>query len=106
MIRVLVKKKKESFAEICVQGHAMYDDYGKDIVCAGASTIFITTVNAILRFNDKAIVVEQKKDLVCLKVLRTSEIIKVLLDNMIDLFSELSLKYPKNITIREDELNE
>ncbi len=106
MIRVLVKKKKESFAEICVQGHAMYDDYGKDIVCAGASTIFITTVNAILRFNDKAIVVEQKKDLVCLKVLRTSEIIKTLLDNMIDLFSELSLKYPKNITIREDELNE
>ena len=106
MIRVLVKKKKESFVEICVQGHAMYDDYGKDIVCAGASTIFITTVNAILRFNDKAIVVEQKKDLVCLKVLRTSEIIKTLLDNMIDLFSELSLKYPKNITIREDELNE
>ncbi len=106
MIRVLVKKKKESFAEICVQGHAMYDDYGKDIVCAGASTIFITTVNAILRFNDKAIVVEQKKDLVCLKVLQTSEIIKTLLDNMIDLFSELSLKYPKNITIREDELNE
>ena len=106
MIRVLVKKKKESFAEICVQGHAMYDDYGKDIVCAGASTIFITTVNAILRFNDKAIVVEQKKDLVCLKVLQTCEIIKTLLDNMIDLFSELSLKYPKNITIREDELNE
>ena len=106
MIRVLVEKKKESFAEICVQGHAMYDDYGKDIVCAGASTIFITTVNAILRFNDKAIVVEQKKDLVCLKVLQTSEIIKTLLDNMIDLFSELSLKYPKNITIREDELNE
>ena len=106
MIRVLVKKKKESFAEICVQGHAMYDDYGKDIVCAGASTILITTVNAILRFNDKEIVVEQKKDLVCLKVLRTSEIIKTLLDNMIDLFSELSLKYPKNITIREDELNE
>ena len=106
MIRVLVKKKKESFAEICVQGHAMYDDYGKDIVCAGASIIFITTVNAILRFNDKAIVVEQKKDLVCLKVLQTSEIIKTLLDNMIDLFLELSSKYPKNITVREDEYNE
>ena len=106
MIRVLVKKKKESFAEFCVQGHAMYDDYGKDIVCAGASTIFITTVNAILRFDKQAIVVDQKKDLVCLKILKTNEIIEKLLENMIDLFSELSLKYPKNISIREDELHE
>ena len=106
MIRVLVKKKKESFAEVCVQGHAMYDDYGKDIVCAGASTIFITTVNAILRFDKQAIVVDQKKDLVCLKILKTNEIIEKLLENMIDLFSELSLKYPKNISIREDELHE
>ena len=61
MIRVLIKKRKGNFEEIQILGHAMYDDYGKDIVCAGASTIFITTVNAILRFNKKAINVEEKK---------------------------------------------
>ena len=106
MIRVLIKKKKGNFGEICVFGHAMYDDYGKDIVCAGASTIFITTVNAILRFNKQAIDVQQETDLVCLKILQTSEIIDILLENMVDLFLELSSKYPKNITVREDEYNE
>ncbi len=106
MIRVLIKKRKGNFEEIQILGHAMYDDYGKDIVCAGASTIFITTVNAILRFNKKAINVEEKKDFVCMQVLQSNEIITILLDNMVDLFVELSSKYPKNITVREDEYNE
>ena len=31
-----------------VKGHANYDDFGKDIVCASVSSIVITTVNAIV----------------------------------------------------------
>ena len=50
MIKVIIKKNS-----ITVDGHAMYDDYGKDIVCAGASSILITTVNAILKFDNEAL---------------------------------------------------
>ena len=41
-----------------------------------------------------------------MQVLQSNEIITILLDNMVDLFVELSSKYPKNITVREDEYNE
>ena len=50
MIKVNIKKN-----HIEIKGHAMYDDYGKDIVCASISSIAITTVNAILRLDEKAL---------------------------------------------------
>lgn len=49
MIKIKVKKDEEIIREISINGHALYDDYGKDIVCASVSSIVITTVNAILR---------------------------------------------------------
>lgn len=102
MIRILIKKKHDKIIEIQILGHAMYADYGKDIVCAGASSIFITTVNAILKFSKEAISIDMKKDKVCLKKLEENEIVDKLLENMTELFQELSVTYPKNITIRED----
>ena len=35
--------------------HAMYDDFGKDIVCSSVSSIVITTVNAIERIDNESI---------------------------------------------------
>ena len=40
--------------KITIKGHANYSD-SLDIVCASCSSIMYTTVNAILRFNEKAI---------------------------------------------------
>ena len=42
---------KENKDEIVISGHANYEDYGKDIVCASISSIAITTVNAIVEFD-------------------------------------------------------
>ena len=39
MIKVEVTKK-----DISIAGHAMYDDYGKDIVCAAVSSVITTSV--------------------------------------------------------------
>ncbi len=106
MIRIDIKKKKDNFITITLKGHAMYDDYGKDIVCAGVSSILITSVNGILKFDKNALNVNQKKDEVELKILKNDLITKNLLNNMIELFYELKENYPENITIREDEKNE
>lgn len=106
MIRVFIKKEKDNFVNITLSGHAMYDDYGKDIVCAGASSILITSVNGILKFDRNALRVIEKKDEVEINVLKNDIITKNLLENMIELFYELKENYPKNITIREDEKNE
>ena len=73
----------------------MFDDYGKDIVCASVSSIVITTVNAIERIDREAIsYIEEPFDL---KVLYDNEIVYELLDNMISLLKELGQSYPKNI---------
>ena len=105
MIRVLIKKKKGNFAEIQILGHAMYDDYGKDIVCAGVSSVVTTSVNAILKLREDSIFFEEGSTLT-ISVLKEDEITNALLENMIDLLSELAESYPKNIKIKEDRTND
>ena len=100
MISVKTTKENGFYKKIAILGHAMYDDYGKDIVCAGVSTILTTTVNAILKFNNQAIELSQEKDIV-LTVLSEDEVTSKLLENMVDLLYELEESYPKNIAIRK-----
>ncbi len=78
----------------------MYDDYGKDIVCASVSSILTTTVNACLSFDKEAVKYEQKEDEFVLSIIKEDAITKKLIDNMLHLFNELSNDYPKNIRIK------
>ena len=97
MIRVLVKKN-----HIKISGHAMFDEYGKDIVCAAASSIVITTINGILRLDDKAIKYNLNKDELSVDILREDRFTKTLILNMIDLLKELEKNYGKNIKVNEE----
>ncbi|MCL6456488.1 MAG: ribosomal-processing cysteine protease Prp [Gorillibacterium sp.] len=49
MIRVLIERSKadDVILSFQVEGHANYANLGKDIVCAGVSTVTVGTVNAI-----------------------------------------------------------
>lgn len=96
MIKVRIKKN-----EIIVSGHANYDVYGKDIVCASVSSIVITTVNAIIRIDSSAISYEEIDGL-DIKILKNNEIVKKLIDNMVDSLDELQKNYPKNIIITRE----
>lgn len=94
MIKVNITDKK-----ITIKGHAGYDEYGRDIVCASASSIAITTINAILSFDSEAINYEEKKDELIINVLKNDKITKTLLNNMISLFGELASQYEENIKV-------
>ncbi|MGP5430601.1 ribosomal-processing cysteine protease Prp [Enterococcus malodoratus] len=48
MIKATFKKLNDSFIEYEVTGHAHYAESGKDIICAGVSTLFITITNQLL----------------------------------------------------------
>ena len=98
MIKVYREQNK-----IIIKGHADYDDYGKDIVCASVSSIVITTVNAILEIYRDAVIYKEEKDILTIELLKQDEIIIKLINNMINLLKELSNNYPKNIKVREDE---
>jgi len=98
MIKVSIEKNNNKIEKITMSGHAKYADYGKDIVCSAASSILITTVNAILKINEKAITVKEDDDVV-LNVINHDDVTDKLINNMIDLLEELESQYKKNIKI-------
>ena len=55
MIQVRIEKENAKYKKIKIIGHAMYDDYGKDIVCSACSSIITTTVNGILSIDNNNI---------------------------------------------------
>ena len=94
MIKVSIKED-----EILIKGHAMFDDFGKDIVCASVSSIAITTINAIIEFDNTSIDVSQNDGYLKIDILKHNKNVDILISNMIKLFEELEMKYPNNIKI-------
>ena len=102
MIKVNVKRQNNKVYEIVIKGHAEYDDYGKDIVCAAVSSMAITTVNGIISL-DESIDYEENNGFLKIRVLKDTEINNKLLDNLVNLLGELVMQYPENIEIRNED---
>lgn len=98
MIKVHIKDK-----EIIITGHAGFDEYGKDIVCASVSSIVITSINAALKIEEKSIKFKEEQDKLTINILSDNKNILIIIENMIDLLEELSLTYKKNIKIIKEE---
>ena len=94
MIKISIKED-----EILIKGHAMFDDFGKDIVCASVSSIAITTINAIVEFDNTSIDVRENDGYLKIDILKHDKNVDILISNMIKLFEELEMKYPNNIKI-------
>ena len=85
--------------KIEIKGHANYDDYGKDIVCASVSSIVITTINAIIEFDPESIYYEDLNNRILIEKLKDDDITNKLINNMIELLEELEKSYKDNIKI-------
>ena len=101
MIKVSINKENDIVNNITIKGHANFDDYGKDIVCASVSSIVITSINAILRIDENSIDYQEEEGLVIIDIKKHTNIIDILIDNMIDLLNQLENKYNKNIKINK-----
>lgn len=101
MIKVKLLKKDNNLEKIVIKGHAMYDDFGKDIVCAAVSSTIITSVNACLSIDDNSIKYDDKDGLV-IEVIKDDIVTKKIIDNMIFNLKELEKAYPKNVQIKEE----
>ena len=98
MIKVEVNKKS-----ISIIGHANFSDYGKDIVCAAASSVVITSVEALASFDKESVDIIQNKDKLEIKINKEDNITNTLIQNMLNCLTELANKYPKNIKITNKE---
>ena len=101
MIKVILTKKDDNVNKVIINGHAGYDDFGKDIVCAAVSSTVITTINILLSLDNQSISYNDSRGLI-IEVLKddmtTKKIINVLISNLY----ELEKEYPKNIQIKEE----
>ena len=100
MIRVKTEKENGFYKEIAILGHAMYDDYGKDIVCSAASSIVTTTINGILSIDKDALTYQVTKKGLTIIVCKQDKITETLICNMISLLKELEENYKDNIEIK------
>lgn len=100
MIKVKVEKQNAKYKKVAVLGHAMYDDYGKDIVCAAASSIVTTTINGILALNKGSLSYLVSKKGVSIDIKNDDTTTQILIGNMISLLKELENNYPANIEVK------
>ena len=87
--------------KITIQGHALYSDYGKDIVCSAVSSIVITTINGIISIDKSAISYKVLDSFLEIEVKKEDDVTLKLIHNMLELLEKLSNDYPKNIQIKK-----
>lgn len=100
MIRIETYKKNNKYTKIDFKGHANFDKYGKDIVCAAVSSTMLCTVNAIYLINEDSINTVKENDSFIIEVIRDNDITNKLIENMMHCLESLEKEYPKNIKIK------
>ena len=100
MIKVKIEKQNAKYKKITILGHAMYDDYGKDLVCAAASSIVTTTVNGILSLDKGSLSYLVSKKGMSIDIKSTDSTTQLLINNMVSLLKELEKNYSENIEVK------
>ena len=100
MIKVKTEKENSIYKKISILGHAMYDDYGKDIVCSAASSIATATINGILTLDEGSLSYQVNKEGLIIENISDNEITQKLLGNMVNLLKQLEEQYPTNIEVK------
>ena len=95
MIKVVYN---DNFKNLKITGHAGYADKGKDIVCASASSIILSSINLAIEFNKD---VKYTDDLNKIEVINNTndENVTKVFSNMITCLQDLEKQYPDNIKI-------
>ena len=99
MIKVEVVKEKDLYKEVAIIGHAMYADYGKDIVCSAVSSIVTTTINGCIALDKDSLNYEVNEKGLFITYINEVKESQILINNMVSLLKELEEKYPTNIKV-------
>lgn len=100
MVRIETKKDNNKYIRIAFRGHADYEEYGKDIVCAAVSSTMLCTVNAIYLISGDSINFVKTDNDIIIEVIKDDDISNKLINNMMSCLKDLEKQYPKNIKIK------
>lgn len=101
MIKIKLTKSNNNIIRIVITGHANYNDFGKDIVCAAVSSTVITSVNILLSIDNNSINYDEDNG-ISINVLKDDNVTKTIIKVLISNLYELEKAYPKNIQIKEE----
>ncbi len=62
MITIDILRNGDDFIRVTTSGHALFDESGRDVVCAGVSVLVINTINSMERFTSCNIEVTSNQD--------------------------------------------
>lgn len=102
MITVILKNKEARIDKIEIKGHAKYDEFGKDIVCAAVSATVLTTANAIIKIDPSSLTCIEEKNNLTMIINNHHKVTDSLIDNMVLMLKEIHHDYPKHIKIIEE----
>jgi uncharacterized protein YsxB (DUF464 family) len=98
MISVNVSFIGNDVKSLTVSGHANYDKYGKDIVCAGVSAVVTGGINA-LENQVENIEIINKENMLGVKVINSNEYIQIVLNTILIQLETIENSYKKYIKI-------
>ena len=90
------KTKAGEYRDFICSGHAGFDRYGKDIVCASISVLVINTINSLEEIVHERITVETDETrglIVCKFEGSLQETSKVLVDSLVLGLSQIATQY-------------
>ena len=99
MIKIKIARDEHGISLISMQGHAEYDQYGKDIVCSAASTIIIGGINAIAQLGYLSFI-SYKVDAGEINNTECAEL-QIILNTLLVQFQSIEESYPKYIQVQE-----
>ena len=105
MIKVIITTHNQQIIDIQVSGHANSAEYGRDLVCAGVSSVCVGIANALVQrgFLDIG-TIEVKEGFVHVKVNQYDEVIQVVLETFETLLKTIEESYPKYMKITKMEV--
>lgn len=102
MVNVNVVSKDEKILEVSISGHANSDVKGKDLVCAGASTIAFGTLNALDEMTPDSVMLSVD-NLIQIKVITPQdETCQIILKTMLLQFLTLEENYSTYIQVKQE----
>ncbi|SFK69660.1 hypothetical protein SAMN03159341_101135 [Paenibacillus sp. 1_12] len=108
MIRVKIKRKPDGrIYSFQVKGHAMYDEPGKDIVCAGVSAVTVGTVNSVEALLGIQLKTQAKHGLLEVDVSELAdnvldEKLQMILESMVVMLQTIKQSYSAYIDLQEN----
>ena len=101
----LIDDNIDSIKKVRIEGHAGFQDYGKDIVCSAISTAVIFSCNLLEKVSPKnRIYSDEKKGVIELEVLDSDKMNYLITRNLYETLIDLSSQYPRFIKILKEEI--